>query len=335
MTDLSISIVMPAYNAAHLLPEVLPAALSTAKGSDVLVVDPGSTDDTARIAEELGARVVRLARQAGPARARNAGVACVDSDVVLFIDSDCIAAPDVLDRVRAAFEADPKLVSLTGSYDDAPSEPGFFSQYMNLRHHITHHRANREDATFWAGCGAVRRETFLAVGGFDEARFPRPQIEDIELGYRMRAQGSARLDPALQVRHMKRWTLGSLIYTDIFERGIPWTQLVLEQGGVPNDLNLRASQRVAAALAPLALLSLGLLPVSLIAGTTPTALAATLLLAASVGLQLDLLRDFARLRGPWFALRAWIFHQIHLSYSCATFGYCWIQHRLRSWKRSP
>lgn len=328
MTDLSIAIVMPAYNAAHLLPEVLPAALLAAQGGDVLVVDPGSTDDTARVAEELGARVVRLPRQAGPARARNVGVTHVDADIVVFVDSDCIAAPDIVDRVRAHFEADPHLVSLTGSYDDSPSEPGFFSQYMNLRHHITHHRASRENATFWAGCGAVRRETFLSIGGFDEQRFPRPQIEDIELGYRLREKGAARLDPALQVKHMKRWTARNLIYTDIFERGMPWTQLMLEQGGVPTDLNLGISQRIAAALSPLTLLSLVLLPAALLVGFVPIALLAGLVLVTSLALQVDLLRDFARLRGPWFAVKAWTFHQLHLSYSGATFAFCWLRHRL-------
>jgi GT2 family glycosyltransferase len=201
---------------------------------------------------------------------------------------------------------------------------------MNLRHHITHHRANRENATFWAGCGAVRRETFLGVGGFDEVRFPRPQIEDVELGYRMRETGTARLDPALQVKHMKRWTARNLIYTDIVERGMPWTQLMLEQGGVPNDLNLRASQRIAAALSPLTLLSAALLPVALVAGFAPLALVASLVLATALGLQLELVRDFARLRGPWFALKAWLFHQVHLSYSGATFAYCWLRHRLDS-----
>ncbi|MCA9511624.1 MAG: glycosyltransferase [Myxococcota bacterium] len=328
MTAPSIAIVMPAYNAAHLLPRVLPAALGAARGATVLVVDPGSTDGTARVAEELGARVVRLPKQAGPARARNVGVANVDADVVLFIDSDCVAKPDVVDRVREAFAADPELVSLTGSYDDAPPEPNFFSQYMNLRHHITHHRANREDATFWAGCGAVRREVFLAVGGFDEQRFPRPQIEDIELGYRMREKGGARLDPDLQVTHLKRWTGRNAIYTDVVERGIPWTTLMLERGGVPNDLNLRTSQRVAAALAPLALACVAALPVALAAGAPAIAAAAAIVLATSVSLQIDLVREFARLRGPLFALRAWLFHQVHLSYSGATFVYCWLRNRL-------
>jgi len=334
VTEPSIAIVMPAWNAARLLPKVLPAALEAADGASVLVVDPGSTDGTAELAEQLGARVVRLPYRVGPARARNVGVAHVDADVVLFIDADCVPRADVVQRVQRAFASDPELVSLAGSYDATPSDPGFFSQYMNLRHHYTHHRAERTDATFWAGCGAVRRDAFLAVGGFDADRFPRPQIEDIELGYRLRALGTARLDPEIQVTHLKRWTLRGTVYTDIVERGVPWTELMLERGGVPNDLNLRTSQRVAAVLAPFALVCVGLAPGALLVGKPALALAALCLLGVSTWLQRDFIAELARLRGAGFAARAWLFHQVHLTYSALTFAVCWWRHRLRSSKSS-
>ena len=148
---------MPAYNAAHLLGRSLAAALEAAGDQRVLVVDPGSTDDTESVARSLGAEVVRLPERAGPAHARNVGVEHVDCDVVLFIDSDCVAHPDVVKRVREAF-TDPELVSLTGSYDDTPPEENFFSLYMNLRHHFTHQQAKTQPASFWAGCGAVRTD---------------------------------------------------------------------------------------------------------------------------------------------------------------------------------
>lgn len=334
MGECSVAIVMPAFNAALLLPEVLPAVLRAAGGATVLVVDPGSSDGTAQTAEQLGARVVRLPHPAGPARARNIGVAHVEENVVLFLDADCVPRADVVERVRAAFAAAPELVCLSGSYDDSPRDPGFFSQYMNLRHHYTHHRAQREDATFWAGCGAVRRDAFLAVGGFDAQRFPRPQIEDIELGYRLRRVGRARLDPELQVQHLKRWTLRGAVYTDIVERGVPWSELMLEQGEVPNDLGLGTSQRIAAGLAPVALLSIPALVVALLTARGSMTLAALLVLGASLGLQRDFVAQLARLRGPGFAARAWAFHQVHLSYSGFTFAACWLRHRLRTARRS-
>jgi len=141
VTEPSVAIVMPAYNAERFLPVTLPAA-----GPGVLVVDPGSDDGTAALAESLGAKVLRLGRRAGPAEARNEGVRASSADVILFVDADCAAHADVLARVRSAFAGEPGLVSLTGSYDDAPPERNFASLYMNLRHHFVHQRARREIA---------------------------------------------------------------------------------------------------------------------------------------------------------------------------------------------
>lgn len=320
----SVTIVMPAYNAAALLPKTLPAACEAAGVERVLVVDPGSTDETASYAESHGVRVLRLDRRAGPAEARNEGVAAIDTDVALFIDADCIAHPDVVTRVQDAF-TDPDLVTLTGSYDDDPAGPGFFSDYMNLRHHHTHQQAQRDPATFWAGCGAVRVSTYRRVDGFDTERFPRPMIEDIELGLRMAEHGATRLDPQLQVKHLKAWTMRSVIVTDVVHRAIPWTRLILERG-MPNDLNLRTSQRIAAMVAPLALLSIPALPVLLWLKPI-TALVPAAFLDASLMLNWSLVRFFARRRGIGFAIGGWLFHQVHLTYSAATFALVSLQHR--------
>lgn len=314
-----VALVIPAWEAAHHLRRSLPATLRAAEGATVLVVDAGSTDATSEVATALGARVLRLPRREGPARARNLGAQALAAEVVLFLDADCAPHPDVVERVRRAFAADPELVSLSGSYDAAAPEGNFFSLYMNLRHHHVHQGARREGATFWAGCGAVRRRVFVEVGGFDAARYPRPQIEDIELGLRLRGRGRTRLDPDLQVTHLKRWTLRSVVATDVRQRAIPWTRLVLETGQLPDDLNLRRSQRWAAALAPFALLgALGALPAAL-AGRPLLAAASLGALLASLLLCADLVGCFWRQRGPAFALGGWLFHQVHLCYSAATF----------------
>lgn len=331
----SVAVVIPAYNAAHLLPRVLDAVTEAAKErARILVVDPGSTDGTHRVAEDRGIEVIRLPERAGPAHARNVGVDAVSEEVVLFIDSDCVPKADVIARVQAAFSSRPELVSLTGSYCDDPPEPGFFSQYMNLRHHSTHQRAKTEGAGFWAGCGAVRRRAFLDVGGFDAEQFPMPMIEDIELGMRLRTLGPTALDPALQVTHLKQWTLRSVVMTDIKQRALPWSRLIVRAGELPNDLNLHWSQRVAAALAPFVLLSLLLMPVAVIAEGLDGLLWTLLLPALSLALHFGLVRDFARARGLGFALAAWLFHQVHLIYSAATLAYVTLEHRLAGKKPS-
>jgi hypothetical protein len=94
---------------------------------------------------------------------------------------------------------------------------------------------------------------FLGVGGFDAKRFPRPSIEDIELGVRLRKAGHRiLLDREIQGTHLKRWKLASVIRTDITCRAIPWTRLILESREGLDDLNLKLGQRVSAALVALA-----------------------------------------------------------------------------------
>jgi GT2 family glycosyltransferase len=312
-------VIVPAYDAAPFLRRSLPALLRTEQNVPVVVVDAGSTDETGAVARELGARVVRLPAREGPAGARNAGVASVESELVLFVDADCTLHADAIARVLRAFRAEPELVALCGSYDANPPERNFFSLYMNLRHHDTHQRARREPATFWGACGAVRRDAFLSAGGFDAERYPWPEIEDIELAGRLRRFGRLRLDPDLQVTHLKRWTFRSVVETDIFRRALPWTRLVREQGKLPDDLNLRRSQRFAAALAPLTLLALPSFPWAVATGRLALAAACAASLAVSLALGGGLLACFARNAGPWFAVRAWLFHQVHLVYSALAF----------------
>lgn len=246
----SITVIIPAHNAAEYLAQCLQhLTQSETAPLECLVVDDGSTDHTPEVARKFGARVLQTDGKRGPAHARNLGARAARGDILLFLDSDVCVHADTLSRVRSAFESDPSLDALIGSYDDSPGSPDFLSQYRNLMHHYVHQRARREACTFWSGCGAIRREVFLAHAGFDES-YRRPAIEDIELGYRLHMAGRKMiLDKRVQVKHLKRWTFWGLLKTDIVDRGIPWTELILRNQYMPNDLNLELSQRVSVALA--------------------------------------------------------------------------------------
>ena len=94
------------------------------------------------------------------------------------------------------------------------------------------------------------------MNGFDED-YKRPSIEDIELGYRIKRAGHrVYLLKSLQVKHLKRWGVASLLKTDFFCRALPWTALILKEGRVVNDLNLKLSSRASVALTYLMLLAL-------------------------------------------------------------------------------
>ncbi|HEV2060815.1 MAG TPA: glycosyltransferase, partial [Solirubrobacteraceae bacterium] len=185
-----------------------------------------------RSSEPFEVAVVTAASASGPAAARNAGVARTSGEIVVFVDADVEVHPDALRRVREAFERDATLAAVFGAYDDRPAAPAVASRFRNLLHHYVHTSAGGAATTFWAGLGAIRREAFDAVGGFDAQRYARPCIEDIELGMRLHAAGRRiELDPAVRGTHLKRWTLASMVRTDLASRGAPWVALRLERGG--------------------------------------------------------------------------------------------------------
>jgi Glycosyl transferase family 2 len=184
---------------------------------------------------------------AGPAQARNAGAAEASAEVLAFVDADVEVHADALERARRAFAADPRLVAVFGSYDDRPADPGTVSRFRNLLHHHVHSSAPGPAQTFWAGLGAIRRDAFLAAGGFDAERYPGPAIEDIELGMRLVAEGAAiTLDPEIRGTHLKRWSLAGMVRTDLLRRGIPWVRLQLEAGRSSAALNLAWRHRLGA-----------------------------------------------------------------------------------------
>jgi len=193
--------------------------------------------------------VVDLPARAGPAFARNAGAERATGEAIVFVDADVLVHADAFTRIRAAFAADPTLVAMLGSYDDHVATRGVVAGFRNLLHHTVHHRSAGEVATFWAGLGAVRTDALRAAGGFDAARYPRPSIEDVELGGRLATEGRVVLDPRLQGTHLKEWTLRSMVVTDFARRGVPWVALMLERRHVPRTLNLGGRERASAAAA--------------------------------------------------------------------------------------
>ncbi len=183
----------------------------------------------------------------GPAAARNAGARRARGELVAFVDADVEVHPEALERLRAGFATDPDAAAVFGSYDDTPAAPGMVSRFRNLLHHRVHSASPGPAESFWAGLGAVRRDDFEAVGGFDARRYREPSIEDIELGVRLRATGRRIvLDPRIRGTHLKRWTLASMVRTDLLGRGIPWVRLMLETRRAPAALNLAWRHRIGA-----------------------------------------------------------------------------------------
>jgi glycosyltransferase involved in cell wall biosynthesis len=321
-----ISIIVPAYNNPQDLRQCLSALMAEAyPGAEVIVVDDASTDDTPAVAIRMGARVLRLAKNSGPAAARNYGARHATGEILFFVDADVVVAGGAVRRVVDVLEERPGLAAVFGSYDARPQAGGVVSQYRNLLHHFVHQDGNPEASTFWAGCGAIRRPVFEEVGGFDERRYPRPSIEDIELGYRLRHAGyHILLDRSLQAKHLKRWTLRSMIWTDISCRAVPWSRLILESKKAPDDLNLKGSQRLSAALVGVAgaLMPLTTFRVELLA--LPIAV-----LLSVIVMNRALYAFFFRQRGLLFAGAGMLLHLLYYLYSGMSYLYVWTGFRLK------
>jgi GT2 family glycosyltransferase len=311
-----ISIVIPVHYGGEKFRQCLMSIMEMSpKPMEVIVVADGDTDGSWRIAEELGMRVLRLPVPGGPARARNAGAAAAEGEILYFVDADVMTPRDALEQIARAFGNNPELAAVFGSYDDEPSETNFLSQYKNLSHHYVHQTSLEEASTFWGACGAIRRDIFLAIGGFDE-RYRQPAIEDIELGYRLKWAGyRIRLLKGLRVKHLKHWDALSLIKTDFFCRAVPWTELILDDGRFINDLNLSASNRMSVFLINLVILMLMGAPLS------PWFFVPSV--AGMIGLlylNRGLYRFFREKRGLIFAAKTIPWHWFHFFYSGVAFA---------------
>lgn len=249
MVQPNISVILPVHNAeSYLIQCLLSLSKTNPPPHEIIVVADGCTDRSAQSAQEAGVRVVSLPVRRGPAHARNIGASHAQGEILFFVDADITIPPDAFAQIRRAFQQDPSLMALFGSYDDEPGEDNFLSQYKNLFHHYIHQISQEEASTFWSGCGAIRRTVFWELGGFQES-YRKPSIEDIELGYRLKHAGyRIRLLKELRVKHLKRWGIKSLLKTDFFDRAIPWTELILKTRNFVNDLNLQFSSRLSVLL---------------------------------------------------------------------------------------
>ena len=256
------SVVIPVHNGGRDFERCL-QRLRDSRGVnfELIVVDDGSTDGSADLARSYGARVLSNPVPEGPASARNAGANAASYELVFFLDADVAVHADTLALAMSRFDADRDLTALVGSYDDEPPASGVVSRFRNLLHHFVHQQGRfvsnvRLARTFWTGCGAIRLADFLAAGGFDPRLYTRPAIEDIELGYRLTQMGcKIVLARDVQGTHLKRWTLRSMITTDIFQRGVPWMLLMKRQGITETDLNVRPEQKMCVAASGIAALA--------------------------------------------------------------------------------
>lgn len=184
----TLSIIVPFHRNLAFLEKCLGAITPLQNDWELIIAGDAPVDDCQALADRVGARLLTLPGPRGPAVARNRAAEVARGSVLVFIDADVVASKADLMRVAEIFRRQSQTAAVFGAYDETPADPGFVSQYKNLAHSFIHQSSGTIAHTFWAGFGAVRRDVFLSVGGFDE-RFTRPSVEDIDLGYRLTAAG--------------------------------------------------------------------------------------------------------------------------------------------------
>jgi len=179
---MNISVIIPAYNAARFLPRCLNSVFAqTLKPKEIVVVDDGSTDDTAALAGQLGARVISIPNS-GISNARNVGIQSASGEWIALLDADDSWAPEKLERQAASIRSGTVLV-YTGLriFDDAGTRaerPAIdaISAMTMLRYHnpIT------------PSTVLVKRDAVIRVGGFRQGIL---SCEDWELWVRLKHLG--------------------------------------------------------------------------------------------------------------------------------------------------
>jgi len=293
---------------------VLSLMNSSSSNVEVVFVFDGDAPPAPAWLDRPGVTIVKTGVRSGPAVARNLAVQSARGAILFFVDADAELAPEAIECVQAAFNADHDIVGLFGTYDDEPSADGVASVFRNLLHHHTHVSNPGKAGTFWSGCGAIRTAAFLDVGGFDE-KYAFPSVEDIELGMRITANGGRIvLVPELLCKHLKRWTVASMVITDIVHRARPWTHLIMNSRELPATLNVDWRGRLSGICS--------ILLAGCLVAATFTSIA--LWVALPCGLALIALNNgFYRLclkkRGVGFAFSAAILHWLYFVYSSMTF----------------
>jgi cellulose synthase/poly-beta-1,6-N-acetylglucosamine synthase-like glycosyltransferase len=197
-----ISVVVPAFQASATIEQCVLALLDQTlprEEYEVIVVDDGSSDDTARRAEKSGARVLQLASNVGPAAARNAGVAVARGEVVVFTDADCEPTPQFLAALTEHLR-DPDVGGTKGVY--LSKQRALVARFVQYEYESRYRHTARHNALDFVDTYACcfRRADINRIGGFD----PKLRIcEDQDMSFRLAEAGvRVRFAPDARTYHL-------------------------------------------------------------------------------------------------------------------------------------
>ena len=214
----AVSVILPVHNRADVLPRAIRSAIDQElREFELIVVDDGSTDGSAEVAESFvdeRIHVVHLNRNRGGNAARNEGIRAARAPLIAFLDSDDRYLPSKLARVAAEFERRPKLDLLVDSFVKV-QPPGSRKAEVVRRNPVIDERELFRSALFtrrlWKATPAitVRREIALEAGLFDETL---RRLQDFD--FLIRVSEMANCASTDEVLWVKYWDAGSISAQD-------------------------------------------------------------------------------------------------------------------------
>ena len=259
LRSLSATVVIPVRDRAS----ELDACLSSLEGSEVVVVDDGSADPEAvrTVCRRHAARLTRIPSSRGPGAARNVGLDGIDTELVAFLDSDCVASPGWLERLGRHF-GDPRVAALAPRVVPRPrsataAATGARTGAACARERYAAARSPLDLGSAPAEVGPGRPVAYVPAaalvvrmaalrGGFDERlRYG----EDVDLAWRLSAAGwIVRYDPAVVINHQEPSSWRGLLGRR-YRYGTSAAPLSLRHPGMLPAAIVRRRQAAAAALA--------------------------------------------------------------------------------------
>jgi cellulose synthase/poly-beta-1,6-N-acetylglucosamine synthase-like glycosyltransferase len=199
-----ISVIVPAYNEAENIANCLESLNHQTfprEQYEIIVVDDGSPDQTANVAQSFpGIRLISQKNQ-GPAAARNHGVQQARGEIVLFTDADCIPLPDWISEMVQPLRQNPEIVAVKGAYETR--QRSWTARFVQLEFEDKYDKLEKQEFIDFIDtyAAAYRREIFLQAGGFS-LDFRLPSAEDAELGFRLADKGYKMVfNPKARVIH--------------------------------------------------------------------------------------------------------------------------------------
>ncbi len=222
---MKVSVIIPVFNQSRSLVACLESVRESAfQDKEVIVVDDASTEDVRAVVEPFGFTYLRLKRNGGPARARNAGATIASGDVLLFVDADVVLNTDTIDRVARAYQ-DKRVNVYQGIASKIPTNEGFGPALLALKWYFMLHGI-REASFVYSHVFSIRNSTFWSVGGFNETFKPPNFGEEFELGTRLRESHAIHVDPELQVKHRFQGVMARA--RSVYHRAFGWARVFVK-----------------------------------------------------------------------------------------------------------